>query len=53
MPNRSRLDTSVGKPWLVTGGAGYIGGHVIQALTEVGIPSVLLDIDLVSAGQKF
>ena len=53
MLNRSRLNTSEGKPWLVTGGAGYIGGHVIQALTGAGIPSVLLDIDLISAGQKF
>jgi UDP-glucose 4-epimerase len=53
VPNRPRLDTSKGKPWLVTGGAGYIGGHVIQVLKEAGIPSVLLDIDLVSAGQKF
>ena len=53
MPNIPRLDTPLVKPWLVTGGAGYIGGHVIQALRETGIPSVLLDIDSVSVGQKF
>ena len=41
------------KPWLVTGGAGYIGGHVIQALYDEGIPTVLLDIDQDSARQKF
>lgn len=41
------------KPWLVTGGAGYIGGHVIQALHDQGIPTVLLDIDQDSAWQKF
>jgi UDP-glucose 4-epimerase len=53
VPNIPRLDTPLVKPWLVTGGAGYIGGHVIQALRETGIPSVLLDIDSVSVGQKF
>jgi UDP-glucose 4-epimerase len=41
------------KPWLVTGGAGYIGGHVIRALTEARIPWILLDIDLGSAQEKF
>jgi UDP-glucose 4-epimerase len=41
------------KPWLVTGGAGYIGGHVIRALTEARIPWILLDIDLESAKAKF
>ena len=39
-------------PWLVTGGAGYIGGHVMQALSETGIPAVLLDIDAISAQKK-
>jgi UDP-glucose 4-epimerase len=38
--------------WLVTGGAGYIGGHVMQALGEAGIPAVLLDIDATSAQNK-
>ena len=41
------------KPWLVTGGAGYIGGHVISALNEARIPWILLDIDLESAKAKF
>jgi len=41
------------KPWLVTGGAGYIGGHVIRALTGARIPWILLDIDLESAKTKF
>ena len=41
------------KPGLVTGGAGYIGGHVIQALYVEGIPTVLLDIDQDSARRKF
>lgn len=29
--------------WLVTGGAGYIGSHVVRALTAVDIPAVVLD----------
>jgi UDP-glucose 4-epimerase len=29
--------------WLVTGGAGYIGAHVVRAFTEAGIASVVLD----------
>jgi UDP-glucose 4-epimerase len=29
--------------WLVTGGAGYIGSHVIRAMTDDGQPVVVLD----------
>ena len=38
--------------WLVTGGAGYIGAHVVRALGEVDIPAVVLD-DLSSGHHSF
>jgi UDP-glucose 4-epimerase len=38
--------------WLVTGGAGYIGAHVVRAFTEQGIPAVILD-DLSSGHESF
>ncbi|GAB2748342.1 UDP-glucose 4-epimerase GalE [Nocardioides pakistanensis] len=38
--------------WLVTGGAGYIGAHVVRAFTEQGIGSVVLD-DLSSGHAGF
>ncbi|WP_066043419.1 UDP-glucose 4-epimerase GalE [Herbiconiux solani] len=38
--------------WLVTGGAGYIGAHVVEALTEAGMPAVVLD-DLSSGHAGF
>lgn len=41
------------KVWLVTGGSGFIGGHVISFLQSANIPWVVLDIDLVSAKEKF
>ena len=53
MPDLSNPSLQLGKPWLVTGGAGFIGGHVIQMLTEARVPLVLLDIDANSADQKF
>lgn len=38
--------------WLVTGGAGYIGAHVVRAFTKVGLDSVVLD-DLSSGHRGF
>jgi UDP-glucose 4-epimerase len=29
--------------WLLTGGAGYIGSHIIPAFTDAGVPVVVLD----------
>ncbi|MFL6026920.1 MAG: UDP-glucose 4-epimerase GalE [Friedmanniella sp.] len=36
--------------WLVTGGAGYIGSHVVRAFTEAGTPVVV--IDSLSSGHE-
>jgi UDP-glucose 4-epimerase len=38
--------------WLVTGGAGYIGAHVVRAFAGVGLPAVVLD-DLSSGHREF
>lgn len=38
--------------WLVTGGAGYIGAHVVRALAAAGIPPVVVD-DLSSGHAGF
>ncbi|HWH27217.1 MAG TPA: NAD-dependent epimerase/dehydratase family protein, partial [Pseudolysinimonas sp.] len=29
--------------WLVTGGAGYIGSHVVRALMDADLTTVVLD----------
>ena len=38
--------------WMVTGGAGYIGSHVVRALTDAGMDAVVLD-DLSSGFASF
>ncbi len=44
--------TLVHMTWMVTGGAGYIGAHVVQAFREQGITTVVLD-DLSSGHREF
>ena len=38
--------------WLVTGGAGYIGAHVVRAFRDQDLPAVALD-DLSSGRREF
>ncbi len=38
--------------WLVTGGAGYIGAHVVRAFRDVGLEAVVVD-DLSSGHRDF
>ena len=42
-PPRARVTPRSGAPVLVTGGAGYIGAHVVLALRGAGYPVVVLD----------
>ncbi len=44
--------STASSPWLVTGGAGYIGAHVVRALSAAGMPAVVLD-DLSSGHAAF
>ena len=38
--------------WLVTGGGGYIGAHVVRSFQEVGLDAVVVD-DLSSGHREF
>ena len=38
--------------WLVTGGAGYIGSHVVRAFVADDMPAVVVD-DLSSGHRSF
>ncbi len=38
--------------WLVTGGAGYIGSHVVRSFVEAGTPVVVID-SLTSGHDSF
>ncbi|GAA2749590.1 UDP-galactose 4-epimerase [Amnibacterium kyonggiense] len=46
------VDRVPGMTWLVTGGAGYIGAHVVRALRAAGIEPLVVD-DLSSGHRDF
>lgn len=50
IPDMSEQEASVA--WLVTGGAGYIGAHVVRAFREQSIDVVVVD-DLSSGHEEF
>lgn len=51
-PSGTVVGTLGSMTWLVTGGAGYIGSHVVRAFGRVGLGTVVLD-DLSSGHRAF
>ncbi|MDR2620855.1 MAG: UDP-glucose 4-epimerase GalE [Propionibacteriaceae bacterium] len=53
VPQPGESDTATATPcWLVAGGAGYIGAHIVRAFLAAGIRPVVLD-DLSSGHREF
>ncbi|MBD4678679.1 NAD-dependent epimerase/dehydratase family protein, partial [Xanthomonas citri pv. citri] len=49
---RVAQDGGPGSTWLVTGGAGYIGAHVVRAFQAAGMDCVVVD-DLSTGHAEF